>query len=126
MKSGLINDNAVEKMKTEIRQKINKELDNEEAFNSWLGKYLTMPLRYRNSRPRPFFIKDVVSVGVEEEKKEKNIDLNSEEEGYDDDEYEDEDEFIDPYSIRGPYKVASEKMYESAEDVLKAVLRGNG
>jgi hypothetical protein len=98
--------------------KVTATLDNSKAFDAWLGRYLTTPLRMQVREYRAFFLK---SYQGPTEKRVVQDDGNN---GYDDEEGDDYDDDALPISVAGRWSRASQQIFDSAEDVLVACLQG--
>lgn len=115
------------------------KLDNEQQFSRWLGEYLTMSLRIRERPPLPFFLSSdpgptaedsgtedneegpAVPADVDEGAGDDHDSTCTDEEDLEDDDFETEI----PYSVRGPYSVASQQKFASVEELMSLVLRSD-
>lgn len=104
--SGFISTNARRSMQKSLRDILTAAIHDDQYFDEWLGSYLTIPLRMSLSAPSSFFLED--SPGNQDYK-----DAN------------DFDEFDEdlPIAVRDKnYKVASMRMFEDTESVLRGFM----
>ena len=102
--SGLISINARRSLQGTLREKLLAVLDDDEAFDRWMGEYVTTPLRMSLSGPSPFFL----------------VDQNLSVRGIN-------DEFIDALPIAiscDKYRTASTRLFPNTEHLLNEVLEG--
>ena len=144
--SGYIGSDAREAIRDDLKGHILKCLDNQDIFDYWLGRYLTIPLRMQLRKPRPFFLqsnarKSLRSLFVENgfgERMDSPVSIMGSDnvggdesvtsilsgqsyEDDDDDFYEDDDEEEEPFFLRSPYRVASTKIFTDVDELLSAV-----
>lgn len=124
----LISDTSRKTISNTISKYVNTVIDDKEAFDKWLGTYLTVPLRMQLRQPQPFFLESYIQ--KMENKKENSENTNSDNidndnnddyDNYDDD----DDDDILPYSVRSKHSVATKKVFKDVEEILVAVLDGN-
>ena len=143
--SGYIGSDARETIRDLLKGHILKCLDNQNVFDYWLGRYLTIPLRMQLRKPRPFYLqtnarKSLRSLFVEKglgERMDSPVSYKGSDnvggdesvssilsgQSYEDDDdfYDDDDEEEEPFFLRSPYRVASMKVFTDVDELLLAV-----
>ena len=114
--SAVVSPQAVERIRAGLRSSVLAALDDNAAFEKWLGVYLTEPLRMQVRSPSPFFLRSSSSSPLRQ--------AATEEEEEEEEEEEDEETEL-PLSITSPaHAVASKLEFSSAEEVIMAALDG--
>lgn len=127
----LISDTSRKTISNTISNYVNTVIDDKEAFDKWLGTYLTVPLRMQLRQPQPFFLESYIQKmenkkANSENTNEKSSDNNDNDNNDDYDNYDDDDDDdILPYSVRSKHSVATKKVFKDVEEILVAVLDGN-
>jgi len=104
--SATVSPQAVERIRAGLRSRVLAALDDDVAFERWLGVYLTEPLRMQVRGPSPFFLHASSRQATTEEQ-------------------EEDEETELPLSITSPaHAVASKLEFSSAEEVIMAALDG--
>jgi len=125
----LISEDARKTMSDTISKYISTVKDDKDAFDKWLGTYLTVPLRMQLRQPQPFFLESYIQKMENKRiKSEETIDIENDEDDEDDEDgmYDDDDDDDDilPYSVRSKHSVATKLIFKDAEEILVAVLDG--
>lgn len=148
--SGYIGNIARETISSDLKGHILRSLDDTSVFEYWLGRYLTIPLRMQLNKPKPFFLDcstrrslkslllerglggriDSPSASVADQTRniggDENVSSILSGQSYeDDDEYMDDSEDEVPYSLRGDHRVATDRVFDSVDDVLAALSSGD-
>lgn len=106
--SATVSLNAISRIKQTLKDQVLQVLNDESRFESWLGAYLTEPLRMRIRPPAPFFIEGG---------------SGSDADSTDRDAFDLDDE--SPLSVTSSHAVASTDMYPSPENVIAQALEGS-
>lgn len=149
--SGYIGNIARETISGDLKSHITKCLDDKNVFDYWLGRYLTIPLRMQLNKPKPFFLENSARRSLRKILIEKGLggrldspptagNSGSVKVGADDnvssilngESYEDDDEYLDddedeevPYCLKGPHRVATERIFSDVDELLLAVSSGD-
>jgi hypothetical protein len=147
LSSGYISKDVRNSIKNDLKNHVLKCLDDDEIFDYWLGKYLTVPLRMQLRKSKPFFLLDndkrslrklLIEKGLGNKSNSRhNVDndnsnaieneensnissiLSSGSQNYedDDDEYDEEDD-LEPIFLNDRHRVASKKIFKDIDEVV--------
>ena len=104
---GAVASTAVERLRSSISSKLEAGFE-EPGFSTWLGQYLTTPLRSKPP-PRPFFLSTSPDTGTADDT--------------DEEEFVDEEDglFPEPLYVRGAHSLASQRRFGDVAEVLAGV-----
>jgi hypothetical protein len=147
LSSGYISKDVRNSIKNDLKNHVLKCLDDDEIFDYWLGKYLTVPLRMQLRKSKPFFLLDndkrslrklLIEKGLGNKPNSRlNVDtdnsnaiendensnissiLSTGSQNYedDDDEYDEEDD-LEPIFLNDRHRVASKKIFKDIDEVV--------
>jgi hypothetical protein len=149
--SGYIGRDVRNSIKNDLKNHVLKCLDDDEIFDYWLGKYLTVPLRMQLRKSKPFFLLDnskrslrklLIEKGLGNKPKlghdidNANSDVIAKDENPnvssilsiggehyedDDDEYDEEDD-LEPIFLDDRHRVASKKIFKDIDEVVLGLI----
>eukprot|EP01041_Mallomonas_annulata_P001153 gene1153-2233_t len=121
---GYIAEGARLKIASDLTDKLTSVLEDRKSFDSWLGSYLTTPLRMQLRFPGPFFLKKDIDNNDSGSGSGSGSEEVTGEETFTDS-FEDDEDLPMPLALSDKYRVASTRIFDTVGNVLEAIEEGS-